>query len=179
MRRGILRMGGLLVACAVGAARPACAGLYDTLTEPAPAQAPELTAVKANPYAHVVMDPVDKLTRGVINLMTGILEVPRTIGGTIHAQGWRQGMTTGVVNGLKRTAIRTYAGAHDIITFPIAPYYHLFLHPEFAAGVSSLYRGVPAEITWVAVEPPGPPLPDGPLSASITTLTAPLLASSD
>lgn len=170
---------GLVAACVIGAARPACAGLYDALTETAPTQPSDVIKVQENPYAAVVMQPVDKLTRGFINLMTGALEIPRTIGGTAHTRGWRQGLTSGVVDGFKRTGIRTYAGVHDIVTFPAPPYRHLFLTPEFAAGESSLYRGLPAEIVWEAVEPPGPPLPNGPLAAPITVLTAPIAFSTD
>lgn len=149
------------------------ASLFEALSESS-ARPVEESRVRENPYASVVMQPVDKFSRGLINLMTGVLEIPRTIGETQQAKGWRQGWTRGVVEGIRRAGIRTGAGVVDLVTFPAPPYHHLYLRPELIVGETGLYRGLPAHMQWEAIEPPGPPLPQGPVAAPITVLTAPL-----
>ena len=156
-------------------APPASAGLYKDLTETPASQQNIVSYVRANPYAESVMRPVDKLCRGLINTLTGVLEIPRTVGETMHQRGFVAGYTTGVARGLKRVGIRTGAGLIDIVTFPVAPYHRLYITPEFVAGAASLYRGIPQGLIWEAVEAPGPPLPDGPVAAPITVLTAPFI----
>ncbi len=153
---------------------PASAGLYKELTETPTNQSTLMTSVRANPYAEIVTRPVDKFCRGLINTMTGVLEIPRTIGDTAQKHGLRAAATTGVVKGVKRVGIRTASGLIDVTTFPAPPYHRLRIKPEFVAGTSSLYRGLPEGIHWDALEAQGVPLPDGPLAASITVLTAPL-----
>lgn len=66
-------------------------------------------------------DPGDKLARGVGNILTGILEIPQTMG-----EEWKEsnnaaiGCTVGAVKGLVQAAIRIFSGVWDLVTFPAA-----------------------------------------------------------
>ena len=172
--KGLTRCALALLIGLLARAPAASAGIYKELTESPTEHASLALFVKTNPYAEIVMRPVDKFCRGLINTMTGVLEIPRTVGETAHKHGLRSGATTGVAQGIQRVGLRTGAGVIDLLTFPAPPYHRLYIKPEFVAGASSLYRSLPSDIHWEAVEPMGPPLPHGPLAASITVLTAPL-----
>ena len=174
-RRRLWSLCGLLLAAS---ARLAWAGpsdaLYDSLTQPGTAQPAELANIQANPQAAALLEPVDKLCRGLINTVTGSLEVPRTIGEIGHRAGWVHGWTTGVVHGLARAGWRTGAGLLEVVSFPVPPYHRLCIRPEFAIGEANLYRGVPLEIAWIAVEPLSAWLSDGPVSTAAAVFTAPM-----
>ena len=156
------------------AASSAHAGLYDALTEHSAKRPSDVVVpLKENPYATAAFQPVDKLTRGFINTVTGVLELPRMVGWGVRHHHWRYGLTHGVAQGVRRTGVRTAGGLWDLVTFPAPPYRTLYLRPEFVMGDATLYRGVPEQITWVAVEPAGSPLPHGPLVAALATLPQP------
>jgi putative exosortase-associated protein (TIGR04073 family) len=74
-----------------------------------------------------------KLGRGVINIMTGWIEIPKTI-----AAKWREtdpatGFVMGFIQGTGWAFCRTAAGGYDVVTFPFdAPAgYAPLLEPEF------------------------------------------------
>lgn len=65
--------------------------------------------------------PGDKLVRGVGNILSGVLEVPQTIG-----EEWKSsnnmavGMFAGLFKGIAQWGARTVSGMWDILTFPVA-----------------------------------------------------------
>lgn len=74
-----------------------------------------------------------KLGRGVANVLFGIVEVPNQVTKTTAAHGGGAGVTYGVGKGVVRWIGREFAGAYDIVTFPI-PFprgYKPVMRPEF------------------------------------------------
>lgn len=65
--------------------------------------------------------PSDKLSRGVANVFSGFLEVPRTMG-----EEWKisknaaVGLFAGFFKGIVLGVVRTGSGLWDVLTFPIA-----------------------------------------------------------
>lgn len=86
--------------------------------------------ILGQPSPALAANPVTKLIRGVVNLTTGLLEIPNqmatrkgdgtTVMWTIH--GFIEGFATGVA--------RTFCGAYDILTFPVAPYDAPLMDPD-------------------------------------------------
>lgn len=76
---------------------------------------------------------VKKLGRGVVNLVTGWVEIPKRIDETSWDQGMAAGMTWGLLRGLGYGFIRTAAGAYEMVTFPVPapPNYAPVIEPEF------------------------------------------------
>lgn len=74
-----------------------------------------------------------KLFRGVINIASGWVELPKNVYviGTEH--DFASGMVIGVPKGILMAALRTCAGIYDTITFPIPipKDYKPLLEPEF------------------------------------------------
>jgi len=65
-------------------------------------------------------DPGTKLTRGVTNSLTGLLEVPLTIGEEWKASNnMAVGIFVGAGKGLVWGFMRTLSGLYDLLTFPI------------------------------------------------------------
>lgn len=74
-----------------------------------------------------------KLGRGVVNLLTGWVEIPKTV-----AKEWRRtdpftGTVMGLVKGIVWAVARTFAGFYEIISFPfpVPRNYEPILEPEF------------------------------------------------
>jgi len=74
-----------------------------------------------------------KLGRGIVNLFTGVVEIPKSM-----AREWERtdpitGITVGFVKGLGWGWTRTIAGAYEILTFPFPapPGYVPLMEPEF------------------------------------------------
>ena len=78
-------------------------------------------------------DPFTKLGRGVANLLTGWVEIPKNVYTTSTEQNAFVGITGGLFKGIGAGVIRTGAGAVEIITFPFptAPDYGPILQPEY------------------------------------------------
>ncbi|MFQ5992899.1 MAG: exosortase system-associated protein, TIGR04073 family [Nitrospiraceae bacterium] len=74
-----------------------------------------------------------KLGRGVANLTTGWVELPKQIYTTWKAEGWVTGILQGTVDGVGMLFGRTVAGAYEIVTFPIPipPEYQPMLQPDY------------------------------------------------
>jgi len=62
--------------------------------------------------------PTDKLSRGIANMTTGVLEVPGTIVDKTHDDG-AVGVPIGFGVGLARTVARELVGVYDLVTFPL------------------------------------------------------------
>jgi putative exosortase-associated protein (TIGR04073 family) len=81
------------------------------------------------PAAHAA-NPATKLTRGIVNLTTGWLEIPNQM-----AQREDDGTTMmwtvhGFLNGLSTGVARTFYGAYDILTFPFPSYDAPMMDPD-------------------------------------------------
>lgn len=110
------RLAVLLLALLFAASGPALAGGLDqTLEDASPQQ--------------VVDGMANKLVRGVANIATGWLEIPKQIYITWKEEGAAKGLTVGPVKGIGMTLVRTGAGVGETLTFPVS--YPGFYDPLF------------------------------------------------
>ena len=116
------RTGWIRVACAVvlaaGLAAPAFAGM------------PEAAKEDRSGYTDGVLR---KLGRGIANIATCPLELPRTIQFVGLREGWGSGLTVGTLQGLWRTLLRAGAGVYEVVTFPaeVPKDFAPLMKPEF------------------------------------------------
>ena len=74
-----------------------------------------------------------KFIRGVVNLSTGWVEVPRQIYTVGTNEGWVRGVLRGPFDGIGMFFARTVAGAVEMATFPVPlPTYQPMLTPTYA-----------------------------------------------
>lgn len=95
-----------------------------------------LVVLGAQPARAESMEPgkaFTKGTRGLINLVTGWVEIPKRIHETTIESGAAAGFTWGLLRGLGRGFIRTAAGAYELVTFPFPapPGYEPVIQPEY------------------------------------------------
>jgi len=78
-------------------------------------------------------DPAKKLGRGVANILTGWVELPKNIYETSVEENVLSGLTMGLAKGVGMTIVRTGAGVYEAVTFPfpIPEDYQPVLEPEF------------------------------------------------
>ena len=78
-------------------------------------------------------DPAKKLGRGLVNILTGWVELPKNIYETSVESNPFAGITIGLAKGLGMTVVRTGAGIYDTATFPFAmpQEYKAVLEPEY------------------------------------------------
>ena len=76
---------------------------------------------------------VSKLGRGIINVFTGWVEIPKRVIETSQASGTAAGWTWGLLRGLGHGFVRTAAGLYEVFTFPFPapPDYQPVIQPEF------------------------------------------------
>ena len=75
-----------------------------------------------------------KLGRGLVNVATGWIELPKNIYDTsVETNNPLMGITYGLIKGVGMTVVRTGAGAYEIATFlfPIPEDYQPLIEPEF------------------------------------------------
>ena len=74
-----------------------------------------------------------KLGRGLVNLITGWVEVPKRITETAREKGTAAGLTWGLIRGIGYGFVRTAAGLYEVVTFPFPapPDYLPIIQPEF------------------------------------------------
>jgi len=74
-----------------------------------------------------------KLGRGIVNVATGWIEIPKNIYETSTESNPFMGITFGTLKGAGMAVVRTGAGAYDVATFlfPIPKDYDAILEPEF------------------------------------------------
>jgi len=74
-----------------------------------------------------------KLGRGLVNIVTGWIEIPKNIYDTAVESNPLLGITFGTLKGAGMAIVRTGAGAYDVATFlfPIPEDYDAILEPEF------------------------------------------------
>ncbi|MBI4597953.1 MAG: exosortase system-associated protein, TIGR04073 family [Candidatus Omnitrophica bacterium] len=73
-------------------------------------------------------DPIHKMGRGVVNVLTGWLEIPKQIHLGAQESNPIIGLGQGVLRGVSLTALRTGLGLYEAVTFPI-PYPQQFASP--------------------------------------------------
>ncbi|MCX5715866.1 MAG: exosortase system-associated protein, TIGR04073 family [Candidatus Omnitrophica bacterium] len=78
-------------------------------------------------------DPAKKLGRGLVNILTGWVELPKNIYDTSVQSNPLAGITIGLAKGLGMTIVRTGAGVYDTATFPfpLPKEYKPVLEPEY------------------------------------------------
>lgn len=74
-----------------------------------------------------------KLYRGLANVVTGWVELPKNIYDTSVEDNFLSGITVGLAKGVGMTIVRTGAGVYETVTFPfpIPEGYTPVLEPEF------------------------------------------------
>lgn len=99
--------------------------LVASLVADAPAHADE---------PHALGDRISgKLIRGMVNLSTGWIEVPRQIYEVGTHEGWVRGLLRGPFDGIGMFFARTVAGVVETATFPVPlPTYKPLLTPTYA-----------------------------------------------
>lgn len=78
--------------------------------------------------------PVEKLGRGIANVLTFPFEIPHQISETNNQNGLTAALSYGVLNGIFMAGVRALAGVYEIATFPIpAPgsFGPILTDPEF------------------------------------------------
>jgi putative exosortase-associated protein (TIGR04073 family) len=83
--------------------------------------------------AGYAQDMGKKLFRGVINIASGWVELPKNVYVVGMEQNFASGMVIGVPKGILMAVVRTCAGIYETITFPIPipKDYKPVLKPEF------------------------------------------------
>ncbi|PIU41256.1 MAG: exosortase system-associated protein, TIGR04073 family [Candidatus Omnitrophica bacterium CG07_land_8_20_14_0_80_42_15] len=89
-----------------------------------------IISVVSNCYAQ---DMTRKLGRGVGNILTGWIEVPKNIYDTSVESNVFAGLTLGLVKGIGMTVMRTVVGVYETATFPVPlpEDYKPIVEPEF------------------------------------------------
>jgi putative exosortase-associated protein (TIGR04073 family) len=85
-------------------------------------------------------NPIIKLGRGVVNTLSGWLEIAKQPYETTKQENLLAGCTVGIVKGLGMGLLRTGVGLWDLLTFPIpAPAkFEPILKPEFVFSGSEI-----------------------------------------
>ena len=78
-------------------------------------------------------DATKKLGRGLVNILTGWIELPKNIYETSVESNPLAGITIGLAKGLGMTVVRTGAGVYETATFPfpLPQEYKPILEPEY------------------------------------------------
>jgi putative exosortase-associated protein (TIGR04073 family) len=81
----------------------------------------------------VVDGMANKIARGVANVATGWLEIPKQIYITCKEEGYAKGLTVGPIKGLGMTLVRTASGLGETVTFfiPYPGFYDPFFDPSY------------------------------------------------
>ncbi len=77
--------------------------------------------------------PADKFVRGLVNIVTAPLELPRRLRQRTQGDNTVRGWTLGTTQGLGYVVVRFVAGTYEVLTFPApAPrHYTPVLEPEY------------------------------------------------
>ncbi len=97
----------------------ACAGTYDTIDNSSPQK--------------IIDGMASKATRGVANMTTGWLELPKQVYVTYKEDGPTKGVMVGPLKGLGMTVVRTLTGVAEFATFflPYPGFYEPFFDPAY------------------------------------------------
>ena len=78
-------------------------------------------------------DPIQKLGRGITNVATGWIEIPKEIGKSVEKSGDFAGLAVGPLKGIAKAIGRTAAGFYEIVTFliPLPRRYEPVIEPAY------------------------------------------------
>jgi putative exosortase-associated protein (TIGR04073 family) len=95
--------------------------------------ADEFKTVEESSAQEVVSGMAGKAARGVANVATGWLELPKQIYVTAEHDGAAKGILLGPLKGIGMTLVRTLAGVGEIATFliPYPGFYEPFIDPPY------------------------------------------------
>ena len=127
------QVGGQVVIAQGAAAVPANLAAQETAVSSARA-APSPSGGFRFPWTALqVKKALSKLLRGVTNVLTGWVEIPKRVHETTEASGAGAGFTYGVLRGVGYGFVRTAAGAYEVITFPVPapPDFRPVMHPAY------------------------------------------------
>lgn len=81
----------------------------------------------------IVEGMATKGVRGVANILTGWVEIPKQIYVTGKETGWLRGSVIGPLKGIGMTVVRTVSGAGELLTFFVAypGFYDPWIEPRF------------------------------------------------
>ena len=90
--------------------------------------------------------PPAKLGRGLVNTLTGFLELPLNVLRTYKSDGWPKGLTIGFARGLAMGVYRTLVGIYEVVTFviPMPKDYSAITTPPTLLTSETLVPGYPA-----------------------------------
>jgi putative exosortase-associated protein (TIGR04073 family) len=109
---------------------PICFALAGALLWTGDARAQDPIAAR-DPIAdrlYETRDPIHKLGRGVVNVLTGWIEVPKQTHLGSQEDNPITGIAGGLCKGIARGILRTGVGVYEAVTFPI-PYPRGFVSP--------------------------------------------------
>lgn len=112
------------------------------IPQPASAKQRAPNSIGKLSHAEKTVDHMSKkFWRGMVNVVTGVGEIPRQIGRSCRKDGVGLGLPAGIVNGIIMAPARVGVGAFEVVTFPIpmmpgeadtlAPTYAPILTPTF------------------------------------------------
>jgi putative exosortase-associated protein (TIGR04073 family) len=92
-----------------------------------------LAATLAGAPSAFAQDPFTKLGRGIANLLTGWVEIPKNVYQTSVEQNPFAGLTAGLAKGTGAAFKRTGLGAVEAVTFPVPgpSNYSSAIEPEY------------------------------------------------
>jgi putative exosortase-associated protein (TIGR04073 family) len=81
----------------------------------------------------IVEGMATKGVRGVANIVTGWVEIPKQIYVTGKETGWLRGSVIGPLKGIGMTVVRTVSGVGELLTFFVAypGFYDPWIEPRF------------------------------------------------
>lgn len=77
-------------------------------------------------------DPIHKAGRGVVNVLTSVLEIPRNLHLGAQEENPLLGLGVGLVKGVVLAVVRIGVGVYEVVTFPI----------PYPSGYASPYEGL-------------------------------------
>jgi len=78
-------------------------------------------------------DPIQKLARGITNVATGWVEIPKEIGRSVEKSGDFAGLVVGPFKGIAKAIGRTVVGVYEAVTFliPLPRRYEPVIEPAY------------------------------------------------
>jgi putative exosortase-associated protein (TIGR04073 family) len=78
-------------------------------------------------------EALGKLVRGLVNVLTGWVEIPKRVHETSEESGPGAGFTLGMIRGLGYGLTRTLGGLYEVVTFPVPapPGYQPVMRPPY------------------------------------------------
>lgn len=138
VRRGVVPTSEAMIEAAPEAFAPARAGAVSQGISAAPRQLPSLPL---DGYKAMM-----KLGRGLINLISGWVEIPMRMDETSKRSSLGSGMTWGLLRGAGHGFVRTAGGAYEVVTFPFPapPDYQPIMRPEYVFTPAEEMQAAPA-----------------------------------